>query len=127
MTGTEWWKRNTERGKQYNRQYYADHKKECYTRHKAWELRNRDKMLRYKIIFNIKSYFGSVLRYQEALQMYEGDCAFACGNKAEMVHHRDGNSIRNSREGPVINILNNLLPLCKACHAWLHKPAKRRY
>lgn len=74
----------------------------------------------------IKRRYGNLELYQEAMLKYEGECAFACGKKAELVHHLDGKNIKNFPKEEVTNTLTNLLPLCLACHCWLHKPARRR-
>jgi len=65
--------------------------------------------------------YGSVEQWQDAMLKYDGECTFACDGKAELVHHLDGKSIRNSPREDVDNSLKNLLPLCRSCHATLHE------
>jgi len=88
---------------------------------KKWRLNNPEKTKQIQKRYKIKYYFDSVERYNEAMLKYDGECAFACDRKAELVHHLDGIAYHNSSGENVDNSLKNLLPLCKSCHATLHE------
>lgn len=70
--------------------------------------------------------FGSIERYNEAMNKYDGWCAFACDREATLVHHMDGKNVRNSNREKVDNDLGNLLPLCDVCHKKLHNIVNHR-
>jgi len=57
--------------------------------------------------WDCRSITGSVL-YLEIISKPCKDC----GNKAELIHHKDRNRKNNKRE--------NLVPLCYSCHAKVH-------
>jgi len=92
---------------------------------KKWRLNNPDQCHGYNNDYHIKERFDSLERYNEAILKYEGECAFACGRKADRVHHIDGKAIHNSPQEQVNNELSNLLPLCRNCHMWLHRKKMR--
>lgn len=101
-----YYQNNRENLRQQCREYYGNHRKETY---------NRD----------LKRRCGSVERYNEAMQKYNGECVFACDRQAGIVHHMDGKNTWNSSKEEVNNDLSNLLPLCKFCHSWLHKTRRQ--
>lgn len=54
----------------------------------------------------------------EIFNRFNGNCKF-CGVKAQVIHHIDGNG--DPRDKSILNNdINNLVPLCRACHARLH-------
>ncbi len=69
-----------------------------------------------------KRCFGSLENYQNAMQKYDGWCAFTCDKKATLVHHLDGRSVKNRQKVflKINNTLQNLIPLCRSCHRKLH-------
>lgn len=103
-----YYQNNKETIKQRYDQYYQNHRAEAYKR-------------------CLKRKCGSVERHNEAMQKYDGWCAFACDREAYLVHHMDGKNIFNSPKREVNNDLSNLLPLCNSCHAWLHNNARRYF
>lgn len=111
-----------EQHKLYLRKWRTNNRDKSNEINRQWRAKNPEKEKQIHKKSHLKRCFGSVEQYNEAMLKYEGECAFACGKQAEMVHHRDGKSIRNSRKEEVNNDLTNLLPLCIGCHTWLHKP-----
>jgi len=109
-----WHIRNKDRLRESRREYQKEW-------HRQWNAKHPERKKEIDRKAGRKRRFGSVTRYKEAMMKYEGECAFACGRQAEMVHHRDGKSIRNSTSKEINNNLDNLLPLCIGCHTWLHK------
>lgn len=109
-----WHIRNKDRLRESRREYRKEYQRKWNARHPE-----RKKEIDRKA--GAKRRFGSVERYNEAMLKYEGECAFACGRQAEMVHHINGKSIRNTPNEEINNNLSNLLPLCIGCHTWLHK------
>jgi len=112
----EWRRKNKEKIREIQRKYRANHP----TIWRRYVNRNPQNEKRIRRETNIRRRFGTINRYNEALMKYEGECAFDSEHKAELVHHLDGKSIRNSTKEEVNNQPNNLLPLCKPCHMWLH-------
>jgi len=133
-----------EKQRERNKRYYQNHKDEQREHSYRYYREHRDEMLekgrqryqkhREERLVTMRQYsslhsqtgnqkylYGSVERYNEAMLKYEGECAFACGKKAEAVHHIDGKACSNSPKQEVDNRLSNLLPLCKGCHNWVHK------
>lgn len=95
-----------------NRQYFIEYRKEHGEQAKTWNKTAKT-----------KERFGSVERYEKAIGKNEGYCAL-CNDKATEVHHTDGQSTRSLSPIPrkqINNDLSNLLPVCKACHGWLHR------
>jgi hypothetical protein len=54
----------------------------------------------------------------EIFNRFNGKCKF-CGVKAQVIHHIDGNGDPRNKE-TLNNNIDNLMPLCRACHARLH-------
>jgi hypothetical protein len=54
----------------------------------------------------------------EVFNKFNGCCKF-CGVKAEVIHHIDGNGDPRDKK-TLNNDIDNLMPLCRACHARLH-------
>jgi predicted RNA-binding Zn-ribbon protein involved in translation (DUF1610 family) len=54
----------------------------------------------------------------EIFNRFNGKCKF-CGIKAQVIHHIDGNGDPRDKE-TLNNNIDNLIPLCRACHARLH-------
>ncbi len=54
---------------------------------------------------------------KELLNKLGNEC-FSCNKEAQVIHHIDGNGDpRNKNKN---NKIENLMPLCRACHAHLH-------
>lgn len=66
----------------------------------------------HQIITGYRSYSSKALSYKNI--HFRTDSCEKCGSKTEIIHHIDGNSNNNAPE--------NLMPLCIACHAEIHKP-----
>ena len=54
----------------------------------------------------------------EILNRFNGACKF-CGVEAQVIHHIDGNGDPRDKS-TLNNNIDNLIPLCRACHARLH-------
>jgi hypothetical protein len=54
----------------------------------------------------------------EIFNRFNGGCKF-CGVKAQVIHHIDGNGDPRDKS-TLNNNIENLMPLCRACHARLH-------
>jgi hypothetical protein len=54
----------------------------------------------------------------EIFKRFDGKCKF-CGVKAQVIHHIDGNGDPRDKS-TLNNNIDNLIPLCRACHAKLH-------
>lgn len=117
----EWRGLNKDNIREYNYKWKKENREKVRISKKKWAIKNPEKMRQMTKRKHLKSYFGSVERYNEAMLKYEGECAFACDKQAELVHHIDGKAVHNSLKEEVNNELNNLLPLCNSCHIWLHK------
>jgi len=128
-----YYKANRESLKIRGKSYYQNNKNDRKEYQKQWRELNPDHLSQWQKSHpeNIKKYTekfccGSAEQYKEAFDSYDGYCAFGCGAKAELVHHRDGKSLYNSNPEEVNNELSNLLPLCFPCHSSLHKSAGDR-
>lgn len=111
------------------RTFYQEHKRRALVYSKNRYIKRRKKALAYAMEYrkehpmqecNLRFRFGTVENYMEAMRKYDGWCAFACDKKSELVHHLDGKSSYNSFKQDINNNLQNLLPLCRSCHGWLH-------
>lgn len=106
----EWRKRN----KQYSTEYRRQHPEQTEIDNKKGKMIQR---------------FGSAEQYEKAIGKNEGHCAL-CNSKATEVHHVDGRSTRSLspiQRKEINNDLNNLLPVCKPCHGWLHRTKQLSY
>lgn len=123
--------KNIETKRSHDRVYYQKHRSKILEYQRKYRQENKIKISEYRAIYREKNrenwseygkvyLFGSLSRYLEALQKYDGQCAFGCENLAQLVHHMDGKSVRNSTKDQINNELDNLLPLCRPCHAALH-------
>lgn len=122
----EWQTNNREKFLEYQNKWYAKNTEKMREYYKKRRTNYREKVLRYERNSKVIRYFGSLERYEKAMFKYDGECAFACDKRAELVHHIDGKNIRNSPKGNVDNSLKNLLPLCRSCHMWLHGHKKHK-
>ena len=116
-------KKWTTNNPEYLKKWQADHREhlnEYYRKRLATHSEYREQARRRNKKWVAANHFGSLERYEEAMNKYDGWCAFACDKKAGLVHHLDGKSVRNSLREEVDNSLQNLLPLCRGCHARLH-------
>jgi len=114
--------------REWNNQRHWLYRKKNPDKVKLWE-KNRYEKHRERRIFLAKinrliREFDSVELYYKILYKYDGWCAFACGRKAELIHHKDGHSISNSDPKIVKNEFENLIPLCRSCHVTLHNKVR---
>jgi len=110
---------------EYLEKWRADHREylnEYYRKRLATHSEYRERARQRNKKWVATNHFGSLETYEEAMLKYDGWCAFACDKEAEVVHHLDGKSVRNSPREEVNNNLKNLLPLCRSCHSKLHHP-----
>ena len=118
----EWRVNNREKIREYDRGWAANHPEKMREKCRKRTANYSEKQQKEAKARATKNHFGSLERYEEAFFKYDGWCAFACDDKAELVHHLDGKSVNNSPREEVDNSLQNLLPLCRSCHMRLHHP-----
>lgn len=106
--------------REHDQRYYQEHNDEILEKHRQYYQQHKVERLEYAQQRQIKRMYGSEERYNQGMLKYEGECAFACGKEAKLVHHIDGKNILNSLKEEVNNDLSNLLPLCRGCHNWVH-------
>lgn len=113
----EYCEQHKDEKREYDKQYQLLHKHKIKEQQKKYRVEHR----RESYERGFKQRYGSIERYTEGMEKYDGWCAFACDRKAYLVHHMDGKNIFNSPKEEVNNDLSNLLPLCLGCHNWLHR------
>jgi len=113
----KWQATHPEKMREADKKYRVAHREKRREHQRKWHANNP----KYAKTWQINNHFGSLERHEEAMQKYDGWCAFACDEKAELVHHLDGKAVHNSPKENVDNSLRNLLPLCRSCHMKLHR------
>uniref|UniRef100_A0A6M3K5W1 Putative HNH endonuclease n=1 Tax=viral metagenome TaxID=1070528 RepID=A0A6M3K5W1_9ZZZZ len=106
-----WQYRNRPHRKEYMRKYQLEHREELskksVARVREWRKKNKRKYLAQAH----ESRFDG--KWLKTMDRCNWQCV-TCANEAQLVHHRDQNTMNN--------IDTNLVALCRACHCKIHKP-----
>jgi 5-methylcytosine-specific restriction endonuclease McrA len=110
--------------KNYNSEYYKNHKAKILNRTKRWRKLNKEKYIKQLRNQHSKIMFGG--NKEKVLERDNFQCQ-NCGLNQEqhiviygyglIVHHKDGNGKDSKNPN---NDLNNLQALCRKCHTSIH-------